>query len=239
MSHFTAEDFRIMVNKLNEYAGLLPEDDSVPDDNSQPVTNMLTKPAGLQKISGSLDTDGLIAILEIPSNLQNDFKSAIIALQDDHPQLSPGEAYALATAFDHLLRANPNAKAQTLGKIRAVGAPSVTESKDDVDSEDTDVDTVIKTIKMASDVSPVAKLQATKLVKQLSDGIKDRNTNGGMNHVMAGIVSAIESAKSGNESDALKRISSMVNHVEGATAFPNIVVCLMLLVGDLLQHPHD
>jgi hypothetical protein len=245
MAHFTAEDFRSMVNRLNEYAGLISEEDSVPDDNSEPVTNMLTKPAGLQKISGSLDTDALITILEIPSNLQSDFKSAITALQDDNPQLSPGQALALATAFDHLLRVSPNAKAQTLGKIRAVGAPSVTESKEDVTSADTGIDKVVKTIQMASDVSPVSKLQATKLVKYLLNGIKDRHPDGGMNHVMSGIVSAIESAKSGNESEALKHISSMVNHVEGdrhaidTAALPNIVVCLMLLIGDMLQHPHN
>jgi len=243
MAQYTAEDFRNLVNKLDEYMIVVDEaDDSVPGSDSQPIDKLLTKPAGLQKVAGRLDVDRLINLLNIPYNLQNDFKSAISILHDDNPTLNQGQTLALVTAFDHMLAARSNGKEQVLNKIDSVSTAEVTEAADDVDAPNTDIHSVEAAIKLASNASPVAKLQATKLVKHLTDGIADKHINGGISHVMSGIVAAIESAKNGSESDALKHISRMVNYVEGdnhavsARSFPHIVVNLMLLVGDLLQH---
>jgi hypothetical protein len=241
MTQFTAENFRVIVDKLNEYMFAVTEDDSVPSNVSQPVSTLLTKPADIKKISGSLDVDALISMLEIPNDMQSNFKSALTALQEDNPTLSPGQALALATAFDHLLSSSSIQKAQTLGKIKTVGAANVSETKEDT-SKHVTIDDVIKCVQGASEASPVAKLQTTKLVTYLGNGIKNRNVDGGMRHVMTGVVDAINAAQSGKETDALKHISSMVNHVEGdkhafdSEIFPNLIVSLMLLVGDILQH---
>jgi hypothetical protein len=245
MTQFAAEDFRSIVNKLNEYMFAVTEEESVPSDNSQSPNTMLTKPAGRQKLAGSLNTDLLISILNIPSNMQNDFKSALTALQEDKPQLSPGQALALVTAFDRLSSSTAAQKSQFMVKDKTIGSPTVTETADDAGHTDADIDTVIKSVQLASDTSPVSKLQATKLVKHLINGVKNRSKDGGMTHIMSGIVAAIEAAKLGHEAEALKHISSMVNQVEGdkhainPASFPNIVVNLMLLVGDLLQHKPD
>ena len=241
MTQFTAENFRVIVDKLNEYMFAVTEDDSVPSNTSQPVSTMLTTPAEIKKISGSLNADALISILEIPYDMQSNFKSALTALQEDNPTLNPNQALALATAFDHLLSLPSMQKAQTMGQLKTVGPDNVTETQEDTSNHVT-IDDVVKCVQSASEASPVAKLQTTKLVTYLSNGIKNRNVDGGMRHVMSGIVDAINAAQSDKETDALKHISSMVNHVEGdkhafdSEIFPNLIVSLMLLVGDILQH---
>lgn len=245
MLHYTAEDFRNLVNTLEEYIQAVGEDESLPSDNSQPVNTMLTRPAGLQKVAGSLDVNKLISLLNIPANLQSDFKTAITTLQDDNPQLSPGQSLALATAFDHMLALNLTGKGEAMTDIKTVGSPGVSESSEDVKNKSLNINTLEQSIKDASNCSPVAKLQSTKLVKHLTDGMAGRTTSGGIDNIITGIISAISAAKSGKESDALKYIASMVNHTEGdehainGDVFPNIVVSLMLLVGDILQHSEE
>ena len=231
MAHHTAEDFRKLVNTLNEYMTSVTEDDSVPDETSEPIDKMMTTPAGAEKVSGELDTQSLIKTLNIPSNLQSDFKSAIEKLQSSNPQFDPGQALAIATAFANISKPGANPNGITEGES----------SEDDSDATPVDMDTVQKTLLSASESSPVAKLQATKLVKHITDGIRDRSKNGGGKHIMNGVVAALEAAENGNEAQALQHIHSMVNRVEGDTqaadadAFPKIVVSLMLLAGDLLQ----
>jgi|APCry1669189440_1035222.scaffolds.fasta_scaffold06639_3 hypothetical protein len=170
MTQYTAEDFRLLVNRLNEV--IFDEDaadDSEPQDDGEPIDKMLTQP-------------------------------------------------------------------------KDVSSAEVTEGEDDVTHEPASIDDVEKAITTASDASPVAKLQATKLVKHLIDGMSDKHKNGGISHVMSGIVDSITAAQNGQEAEALKHIASMVNHVEGdehaidGKVFPSIVVTLMLLVGDILQH---
>jgi hypothetical protein len=246
MSQYTAADFRILANKLNEYTfNEDADDDSAPQGDNQPIDKMLTKPAGIQKITGSLDVDALVNKLNIPSNLQNDFKSAVSSLQDDNPTLNANQAMALATAFDHILADNSAEKNSVVSDLNNVSAAEVTEGDDDIDNRNINIESVIKSIKSASNVSPVAKLQAVKLVDHLTKGVHGKHKNGGISHVLSGIVTAITSAQQGNESDALKHIASMVNHTEGdkhaidSKEFPNIVVTLMLLVGDLLQHTEE
>ena len=243
MVQYTAEDFRKLVNKLNEYTVFVSEEDSVPDDTTEPVDNLMKDPAGAEKVSSGLDADSLIPTLKIPANLQTDFKNAITALQGPNPHFTPGQALAIATAFSNLSGTDAAHAGQ-----HANNSSSVTEAEepsDEVAGHNTDIDAVQKIIQTAGEVSPVAKLQAIKLVRHIIDGIGDRHKDGGIGHIMTGVVAALESAKIGKEADALKHIYKMVNHVEGdeqaidGESFPKIVVSLLLLAGDLLQHPQD
>jgi hypothetical protein len=236
------EEFRNLVNQINLLSiNEGEEETTTPTTPTKPVDSLLTKPAGLEKVAGSLDSASLVKMLDIPQNQVNDFNTAITALRDDAPQLTNKQALALATAFDHLLRASGQGKTDILNKMRTVGAPTVTEDEGEETSPAT-IEDVVKIIHDSSEVSPVAKLQATKLVKKLTQGITEKKRHGGVSHILSGVSDALTAAGNGDETTALRSISSMVNKVEGdemafdQTQFPQIVVTLMLLVGDILQH---
>jgi len=242
MAQYMAEDFRNLVNKLEEYMLFAEEGESVPNTSSQSVDKLLTAPAGLQKVASNLDVGALIQILTIPGNMRSDFKAAITALESGTPTLTTAQSLALATAFNHLLALNVAGKGQAINDIKTVGTPPVSEAVADIDNSLPSIDTLNDAITLASDTSPVAKLQATILVKYLTAGIHGKHEAGGVSHVLSGIINAINTAKLGKKNDALTCIASMVNHVEGddhaidSDIFPKIVVSLMLLVGDILQH---
>ena len=114
MTKFLAEDFRSLLNKLDEYI-VVTEKEPVPstDDNAvddtdtddEPVDDMLTAPAGLEKVAKHINANELIKILKFPKDSPEaaNFRSAINALKAEHPKLTSAHALALATAFDHLL----------------------------------------------------------------------------------------------------------------------------------------
>ena len=241
MNRSSAEAFRNLVNTINQLS-VRESDTTVATPQQKPasVHNLLTNPAGLEKIAGSLDSGSLVKMLDIPQNQVSDFNQAINALRDDEPTLTTKQAMALATAFDHLLHSSGQGKANVLNKLKTVGAP-VTEEQATPESQ-VSIDDVVKTIQDCSEVSPVSKLQSTHLVKKLTQGITEKKRSGGVSHILSGVSDALNAAKAGDEKTALKSISSMVNKVEGdemafdQTQFPQIVVTLMLLVGDILQH---
>jgi len=244
MSQYIAEDFRRLVDTLSEYMSAVDEaDDLSASKSSQSIDDLLTKPAGLQKLAGNLNVGELIQRLDIPQDLQGSFKSAIAALQSDKPQLDSKQTLALATAFDHMLASGD--KGSLLNNIKAVSAAEstgeITEAND-TKTKIASIKDLTTVIKDAGNTSPVSKLQATKLVYHIIKGMNNRTKNGGISHVMTGVVSALTAAKNGQEASALKSIASMVNHVEGdeqaisSREFSHIVVALMLLVGDVLQY---
>jgi hypothetical protein len=240
MSSSSAEAFRNLVDTINHLAMSEATDTTAsPEQTTPDVDSLLTKPAGLEKIAGSLDSGSLIKMLDIPQNQVSDFNQALNALRDDEPKLTNKQAMALATAFDHLLRSSGQGKANVLNKLKTVGAP-VKES--DETKPKVGIDDVVKIIKDCSEMSPVSKLQATKLVQQLTQGMADKKRSGGVSHILTGISDTLHAATEGDEAGALKNIAVMVNKVEGdemaidQTHFPQIVTTLMLLVGDCLQH---
>jgi len=243
MYYSSGEALRNLISIINKLSVSEGEETSTTEPAQTPptVNSLLTKPAGLEKIAGSLDAASLVKMLDIPQNQVNDFNTAINALRDDEPQLTNKQALALATAFDHVLRASGQGKTDILNKMRSVGAP-ITENGEEQIGPEVKIDDVVKIIQDSSEISPVAKLQSTNLVKKLTQGIAEKKRSGGVSHILDGVSESLTAANSGDETAALKSISSMVNKVEGdelafdQSQFPQIVVTLMLLVGDILQH---
>jgi hypothetical protein len=222
MTQSTAEDIRKMLQTITEYQFAIQEEDAPDDNEGQPIDTMLVTP------SKKIDADKLAGQLKIDPSNHNEFVSTINALQDQNSNLTADQKAILANALQKM-----SAGSQQL---------NVSESTDDVTEEPASIDDVLKSIKTASESSPVSKLQATTLANLLLAGIKNRSYHGGMDKVFKGIQTALQQAQDGNESDALHEIASIVNHVEGdkeafdQDVFPKIVVSLLLLVGDLSQH---
>jgi len=275
MTTFLAEDFRKLIDRLNEYITMVGEDDkdeqspatddqasdekpssdsptddattssdTDSNDTEKDVDDLLTEPSGQEKIVGSIDIHRLTDLLELPKDQQIIFGSAIHALKQDEPHLNTPQAMALATAFVNMLKLSSTEKTAAATMMRPVsGISNVTEETEqkDQDADSVSIDDLQKSIKSAAESSPSAKLHAIKLVKSLMDGMKDRHLDGGIDHVMAGVADALDSARSGDHAESLKRIASLVAHVEGdghainIDSFPNLVVDLILLTGEISQ----
>jgi hypothetical protein len=130
MTSFIAEDIRKMLNKLSEADANKPADETGTDsdvaadkEDAPPnsVDDVLSEPAGLEKIVGNLNVQALMDILEIPKDTTQatNFKSAINALKQEDPILTTPQAMALAMAFDHILTTTSTDR----GKISAMLKP--------------------------------------------------------------------------------------------------------------------
>jgi len=133
MTRFLAEDMRKILNKLDEYITDLDEagddkpgtkrTDDIQSDGTQgePVDGILTKPAGLEKIVGSINVQALIELLEIPEEEVAHFKAAINSLRQEDPKLTTAQAHALAVAFNHILTHWEGGKGKISGVLRPTG----------------------------------------------------------------------------------------------------------------------
>lgn len=126
MANFLAEDIRKILNKLDEYITNLdeagddkPDSEKTSDDlRGEPVDATLTKPAGLEKVAGSINVQALVDILEIPEEEVSHFKAAINALRQEDPKLTTAQAHALAIAFNHILTHWEGGKGKLSGMLR-------------------------------------------------------------------------------------------------------------------------
>lgn len=133
MASFLAEDIRNILNKLDEYITNLDEagddkpgkekTDNKPSDDVQgePVDSTLTKPAGLEKVAGSINVQALVDLLEIPEEEVSHFKAAINALRQEDPKLTTAQAHALAIAFNHIITHWEGGKGKLSGVLRPTG----------------------------------------------------------------------------------------------------------------------
>jgi hypothetical protein len=131
MVSFLAEDIRNILNKLDEYITNLDEagddkpeagkteDGKSDDTQGEPVDATLTKPAGLEKIAGSINVQALVELLEIPEEEVAHFKAAIDALRQEDPTLTTAQAHALAIAFNHIITHRKDSKGKIFGVLRS------------------------------------------------------------------------------------------------------------------------
>ena len=146
MANFLAEDIRNILNKLDEYITNLDEagkdevpaagkiDDAAPaeenpDDQGEPVDSTLTKPAGLEKVAGSINVQALVDLLEIPEDEVVHFKGAISALRHEDPKLTTAQAHAIAIAFNRIITHWAGEK----GKLSSVLRPTGEGVEEDLD----------------------------------------------------------------------------------------------------------
>lgn len=267
MTTFLAEDFRKLVDKLNEYITVIGEEEKPdqPDDENgdsekdpaqdadspdevspeKDVDDLLTKPAGAEKLIGTINVPRLAEILSIPEEQIYAFSSGLQVLKQEQPQLNPQQAMAFATAFTNMLKLSGDEKTKVATVMRPVTAMDPINEDADESEQNGNIDDLEKVIKDAAETAPTAKLHAIKLVKGLLAGIKDRHADGGASHVVAGITDAINLAKNGDHAASLKRISDLVSHVEGddhainVNSFPELIVDLILLTGEMSNRKTD
>lgn len=268
MNTFLAEDFRKLVDRLNEYITAIDEvdkeekpDDSVDTDNDTDdttddksdddsetetdVDDLLTNPASVDKLIGNINVPRLSEILSIPEEQRATFGSAIQALKQEEPHLNPHQTLAFATAFTNMLKLSGEDKTKIATMMRPVVSTSAVNERTGEMAPGGGINDLEKVIKDAAETAPTAKLHAIKLVKSLSAGMKDRHADGGIDHVMAGVTDAINLAKDGDHAASLKRISDLVAHVEGddhainVSSFPELVVDLILLTGEMSNRKSD
>lgn len=252
MSYFMAEDFRNLVNKLNEYMITVDEDNDnakkiaaadseVTDDKpeDQELDDLLTTPAGIEKITGSLDIAKLAKILKFSGDQAKVLNSAIIALHSDPPHPTKEQALMLAEAFVRVLKLDTDATRQLTNMSKTIkeeGLDNEAELPNDVSMDD-----IQAVMKNAANASPVARMQITALVQHFIEGMKEKHADGGINHVMNYVAKIVSTALDGDKSSALDLLSEMVAHVEGdkhainGDVFPLIVTDLILVIGELVQ----
>lgn len=252
MAGFVAEDFRSLVDKLNEFMTILPEedkkstddssaDDSAVDDNDEAspedIDDLLTKPAGLEKLVNNINPDKLIKMLSIPDDKVSSFKSGINMLKQDKPRLSADQAMAFAIAFDHALN---------LDDADVFSIEESDESIDDeIDAETISMDDLVKLITEIAEKSPTVRLHSIKIIKNLVKGMKGKQIEGGINNVITLMAASLEAANAGKLGNSLENISKMVSRVEGddhaldGDAFAHMVVELLLLVDELSKTSKD
>ena len=107
------------------------------------------------------------------------------------------------------------------------------------DEKTVDIKDIEECLKDIGKLSPVARLQTIKLIKHLIIGMKDKERDSGIKNLFYWIVESLNDAKNGKQLHALKKVSSLVNHIEGdkeaidENIFPHIVIDIILLIGEL------
>ena len=260
MTDYLAEDFRKIVNKLNEYMLMTtesdPEDDISQDANTdssddtsddtsddasqdgESTDELLTTDSNDDKLTGNIDTAALIKLLDIPTDQQRQFQQAVALLKNENPALTTEQANIITSAFKKLLTLASDKKAAFHQITKPV---AVVKENENADLPTGDLKNLVSCISNIAKSSPTARLHAIKAIQHLSSGMKDRNKDGGIKDVIENVVDILNLAKIGKEVSALKGIAKMVNRLEGdehamdGTSFPQLVTELILLVGEVLQ----
>lgn len=126
MSNKSSEEIRNII-KLLESVSIDEKiaDKAKKDSKDKDIEDVLTKPAGLEKIVGNINLKALIDLLELPKQQQSAFRSGIMALKADEPKLTTQQALAIATAFDHMLTRYGKAKTKLSTLLKPVGPTNV------------------------------------------------------------------------------------------------------------------
>jgi len=291
MAEFLAEDFRKIVDKLNEYMLLVGEADEKPaedDVDADPLANdtagtdrtddksstdpdtesdadrtddaanddgkdsdtdnegestddLLTEPSKMGKLISHISAQRLADAIGIPAKKQPLFRSAFSMLANDQEVLPMSTAMSIVDAFRRVITLPEDKIAKYSQAIKPNDEIGMTESAGDHEISTATIDDVAKCIKNIAKIGPVAQLHAVKLIDDLKSGIHDRHADGGIEHVMGGIVDILKLAQEGNDAQALKAVATLVNHIEGddhaidSDSFPKLVVDLILLVGAASQ----
>jgi hypothetical protein len=184
-----SEDIRSILNKLEEYITVVHEEDKEKegdaavdsagddtetrnsDDSDAPaqddkVDDMLTQPAGLQKVAGNINVQALINMLGMPEENANAFKSAMAVLRHDDPKLNHDQLLAIAVAFDHMLTLGSSEKS----KIASVMQPAkgVSEELDD---------NKVKAYIAKDQKSPSGPNDSISQMKSMIDAVKNHGTS--------------------------------------------------------------
>lgn len=122
-----AEEIRNTIALISESVETI-RDDSNKSENPDIDTDAATdtehqekEEHGLEKIEGSFNVQELINVLEIPKDIETNFRSAMYAIRtSEEPHLTKPQALALATAFDHVLLLSAGKKQQFLSKVKSL-----------------------------------------------------------------------------------------------------------------------
>jgi len=179
------EDIRSILNKLDEYITLVQEEDKdkegdaaaevgagddeklATDDAAQDdkVDDMLTQPAGLQKIAGNINVQALVDMLDIPEEHVNAFKSAMATLRHDDPKPNRDQLLAIAIAFDHMLALGSSEKSKVAAAMQP--AKGVREELDD---------NKVKAYIAKDQKSPSGPNDSISQMKSMIDAVKNHGT---------------------------------------------------------------
>lgn len=119
-----ADEIRSLIKKMNESFMSVIEDDKKIDDEKDDekenpaIDSVLTSPHGIEKIEVPVNVQELINLLEIPKDIEPDFRSAMnIIRHSDNPVLIKPQALALAFAFERVLLLNTDKRQKFISKI--------------------------------------------------------------------------------------------------------------------------
>lgn len=241
MSYYLAEDFRNLVNKLNEYLVTTNEETKDPaeddkdnvelgkdteklpaadneelaaadDEEPADIDDVLT--TSKDQITGTVNIAKLTKLIGFDKAQADLFKSAIVSYQTDPQHATPKQNEILAHAFVRTLQWDPEKHRQATTVTTGIHRNDVSEAADEM-PENVSISDLESLIKSVAKISPTARLQVTKLANHLIDGIKDKHKDGGIEHVMNFIAQAISAAQNGDQASALDAVLKMVTHVEG------------------------
>ena len=126
MSAKSSEEIRTILTLLETISVTEKTKDPKAKDKSvkADIEDVMTKPAGLEKLIGNINVKALIDLLELPKMQQSAFRSGLNALKADEPKLTAQQAMAIATAFDHMLTRYGKSKTKLATILKPV-SPSV------------------------------------------------------------------------------------------------------------------
>jgi hypothetical protein len=242
MMAFEADDFRRILTKLNEYMVAIAEDPATnePDQDIDTQTStskekdkkddlsvddVMTKPAGADKIIGSINADNLSTTLGIPEDRRSDFKSGLAALAKDSPSLSTSQAMALAIGFSKMLTLDTQRRVRVGSMIQPVS-----EDYDQKFDQKVSAPKLIASLRAAGKSGSATKSAASKLIATLIAGGRDRRLNAGLQGIFNAVGYLLDIGKSGDRGEMLYMLDDFENKYEGddhafdQTLFPEFLI---------------
>jgi hypothetical protein len=208
------ENFRVIADRIEQLMNEAEKIDGEPsadDNNRKSLDDLLSSPAGAKKLADQIDKNKLVNILKLDTADGDDLWMSIQNLSKDSPTISKENSLAILKAFQKLAPKSGSEDALSINEAFLI------EKYNKNFDDPVGWSIVEKTIKKASEISPLAKDYALHLANTLTKGSKNRNLDEGLEGVFNAVIYAVSIAETGDRSALLHMIDDFETKYEGDT----------------------
>lgn len=192
-------------------------DDTDDQKDGESIDDVLTKPAGLEKVVGNINPEHMMSLFGIPEDKAMLFRSAVAGLRKDPPKINNDQGMLLATAFDHMLVHGLDKKTdfdnmlrQARGTIHEEAGRYNPNFTDAVGAKE-----LGRMMHQAAQMGPGVDAAARSLADVIKAGQEGRNLDDGVEGVYNAVVFAIKLAQGGDRSSLLHMLDDFESKYEG------------------------
>jgi len=211
-THALDEDAPVAAGSKND-----DSEDEKTDDDGESIDDVLTKPAGLEKVVGNLNPEHMMTLFGIPDDKAILFKSGLAGLKKDVPDISNDQAKVLVGAFAHMLNKGYDQRADLENTLRQAKG-SMNEAAGAYNPNFTDAvgaKELGRVMHQAAQMGPNVDAAARTLADTIKAGQQGRNLDDGVEGVYNAVVFAIKLASNGDRSSLLHMLDDFESKYEG------------------------